>query len=616
MTLSRTISTILVLAMLCAVGVAEADTEISSCQVISAPGNYRLTNDILDATPTCCIEITADDVCLDCMGHTIDGDGTGYQGIYVSRTSETDSNITIRNGTVQNWKYADIFLQNANNNLIEDMTVLDSNYAGIQLRSTKRNNLTDITANGNSENGIYLYNTYNTHLTNISASDNDAGIHFSYAAYNWLNDSNLIDNSRVDMEVTATDPYWCPNYLSNVTGSGGRPIGYYYDSTTIQDLEFSELLLCNADNAIISNVSVHGTDNEMNNGINVLLTDDASFSDIRSIGNDHGITFKDSSNNTMTGITAEHNEWNGLKLINSHANQVSNSDFSSNSHHGIYLNDNSSQNKINDVVANWNRYNGIYLQDANHNNISNSEVHDNSQGINLVQDSSYNTIMNTNANANKFCSLYICNNGLGSPTHNTINTITANLNEWHGIYINGASSTTIKNSHIENNGKNGIYLRGIPLGETGANQIYNNIVTNPQNIHVSYDVTHATLLNTTITTGPNIIGGPKISGNYWSDYTGTDNNNDGFGDTPYTINSLDMDHNPLVHIQATCGDVVPDGNINILDLTELLNIVVAGDTIDPCIGDTDGDRNINILDVRRLIMYINDPAGSPLNCGC
>ena len=103
MTLSRTIATILVLAMLtCVVGVAEADTEITSCQVISAPGNYQLTTDILDSTATHCIEITADDVCLDCQGHTIDGDGTGKYGIYVSRSSPTDSNITIKNGTVQN----------------------------------------------------------------------------------------------------------------------------------------------------------------------------------------------------------------------------------------------------------------------------------------------------------------------------------------------------------------------------------------------------------------------------------------------------------------------------------------------------------------------------------
>ena len=35
-------------------------------------------------------------------------------------------------------------------------------------------------------------------------------------------------------------------------------------------------------------------------------------------------------------------------------------------------------------------------------------------------------------------------------------------------------------------------------------------------------------------------------GNYWNDYTGTDANNDGIGDTPYVINPLDKDNYPLM----------------------------------------------------------------------
>ena len=35
-------------------------------------------------------------------------------------------------------------------------------------------------------------------------------------------------------------------------------------------------------------------------------------------------------------------------------------------------------------------------------------------------------------------------------------------------------------------------------------------------------------------------------GNYWSDYTGIDANNDGIGDTPYAIGSENYDNYPLM----------------------------------------------------------------------
>jgi hypothetical protein len=40
--------------------------------------------------------------------------------------------------------------------------------------------------------------------------------------------------------------------------------------------------------------------------------------------------------------------------------------------------------------------------------------------------------------------------------------------------------------------------------------------------------------------------GYPSGGNYWSDYTGTDANYDGIGDTPYTIDALNQDRYPLM----------------------------------------------------------------------
>jgi len=108
---------------------------------------------------------------------------------------------------------------------------------------------------------------------------------------------------------------------------------------------------------------------------------------------------------------------------------------------------------------------------------------------------------------------------------------------YSGITLLNSGNNTVSDNTLRNN-DNGVYLQS-----SNNNTIYNNYFNNTNNAADDGNNTW----NTTNSTGPNIIGGPYIGGNYWSDYTGNDTNKDGFGDTPYNITAgSNKDYLPLL----------------------------------------------------------------------
>jgi len=87
--------------------------------------------------------------------------------------------------------------------------------------------------------------------------------------------------------------------------------------------------------------------------------------------------------------------------------------------------------------------------------------------------------------------------------------------------------------------------RGFSLDDSSNNLIYNNYLDNANN---AYD-DGANDWNTT-KNGTNIIGGPYLGGNYWSDFDEAsegcnDPNSDGICDSNYTLASGNVDYLPL-----------------------------------------------------------------------
>jgi hypothetical protein len=79
--------------------------------VISQPGSYYLTTNINGSNGLQGIEITASDVTLDLNGFALLGSASSYAAIYIP---STQTNITVRNGTIISWGASGVYSTSAN----------------------------------------------------------------------------------------------------------------------------------------------------------------------------------------------------------------------------------------------------------------------------------------------------------------------------------------------------------------------------------------------------------------------------------------------------------------------------------------------------------------------
>ena len=226
--------------------------------------------------------------------------------------------------------------------------------------------------------------------------------------------------------------------------------------------------------------------------------------------NNHGISLLHSNNNSLSNNIIRWNNWDSIYLYDSNNNSISENNIISNNHGIVFWYSNN--NSISNNNISLNKRDGIYLEDSNNNIISNNIICSNNyDGISLIH-SNNNSISNNNISSNNDDGIE-----LGYSNNNSISNNNINSNKWYGIYL------WYSNNNI-------IYL--------------NNFIKNINNTVSYYSIN---IWNSTEPIKYTYRGSKfkNYMGNYWDDYKGSDANEDGIGDTPYSIDS-DKDNYPLM----------------------------------------------------------------------
>jgi parallel beta-helix repeat protein len=179
---------------------------------------------------------------------------------------------------------------------------------------------------------------------------------------------------------------------------------------------------------------------------------------------------------------------------------------------------------------------GVYIFNSLHNSIENNTVFHCDSGIAITSSSESNVVLKNNCSFNAHSGI-----SLMQTTNNFIINNTCAWNAICGILVpKEATNTTISGNLVYGNGGYehdveavgyGIWIQD---GGTENNVTWNDIVDNDVN-------------------AKNDVSGNVYDFNYWSDYEGVDEDEDGIGDTPYEIHGIatTQDNNPRILPQYT-----------------------------------------------------------------
>ena len=423
------------LAML-VVGVAFSLTNINSCANLNSPNEeYNLTQDISCSDNCTCINITADNVTLQCNGFNINGGGRGFPEPYPAGINiSTVSGVTVKQCNITNFVQG-IHVEWATLSDISKNTFYNDSWGTYLTVDSDNNTIWNNSYSAVGEfDGIHINGSSNyNHLNSNTVTGARYGIHID-APYNNLTNNNLSGNN-VALLVTHASFQPCINYVdeSNIAGDSGDPIHFFYDSDgiTIQNNgSYGELLLCNVSNSTIRNLTMTDDDGIIisfsnnnrfyNNSISgahyahwSYFSDNNIFFNTTVSSNLYGFEIWASDNSTICNNTLISNDI-GVNVSVSEFSYLCNLNVSA-GNTGISIDFSSNNNTVQNVTIDGVSGTGIGLYFSSYdNNISNVTI--NVAGFGTGISTGYSTTRNTFADINIYTEYYGIHDADGGDT--------------------------------------------------------------------------------------------------------------------------------------------------------------------------------------------------------
>ncbi len=455
---------------------------------------------------------------------TMIDDGVLLSGTNVEywNTHDIDTSNTVNGRPVRYWKNrtggdmpantGQVILANCTGITVENKRY-DNSSIGILLGHSDNNDLMNNTLYSNDD-GIYLYYSEDNLVKNNTAGSNRKGIYMDDSHFNTLIDNSLFSNEDSGMRLSSSNN----NEIENNTVSPDNQIGIYLRYSESNTLTNNEISSNNYQGIYFYRSSSNRIEN------NTL-----------SSNGDEGLYLYSSSNdNIIKNNDISSNDNNGIHFYSSDSNDIENNNISSNNYRGIYSR--YSNNNIENNTIESNGDEGIYFYSSDSNTVKNNSVSSNNQEGIYFSSSTGNDIENNTIEFNDYEGIEFY-----SSDSNTLkyNTITANTDE--GIYISRSDNNDIENNTVSLNDYGGITLSDSSFNILKNNTVLDNLDTGIS-LHTSTDNTtiyHNNIIdnvNQAVDDGENNTWYSSVlkEGNYWSDYTGTDEDDDGVGETNYT----------------------------------------------------------------------------------